>query len=125
MFFENYNFDAIYLQIFLISFLERIEINILFQGCYNYKEYIITSHPDKEKVYDFWLMLWQNNVTTVIMISSLDESFYYYWPRSNAKTFGNFEVHLQSEIINEAYIHRKFIVKKNKEKREVLTYQNK
>ncbi|CAH1375519.1 unnamed protein product, partial [Tenebrio molitor] len=47
----------------------------------NEKEYIVTQNPLENTTADFWDMIWQENVNHIIMITSPNEKFVYYWPK--------------------------------------------
>ncbi|XP_040184635.1 receptor-type tyrosine-protein phosphatase beta-like [Rana temporaria] len=57
------------------------------------KEFIAAQSPLRETVNDFWKMIWEQNVTTVIMFSSCEEdapaSSEVYWPSTESRLFGN------------------------------------
>uniref|UniRef100_A0A6P7GZM8 Tyrosine-protein phosphatase 99A-like isoform X1 n=1 Tax=Diabrotica virgifera virgifera TaxID=50390 RepID=A0A6P7GZM8_DIAVI len=54
------------------------------QGFHNLREFIITQHPFKHTVYDFWQMVWDHNAHLIVFISFIDNSEYEaFWPVGN------------------------------------------
>ncbi len=46
---------------------------LLYQGYTKNDEYIITQHPMKSTVADFWRMVWDKNSMTLVLLSDTDE----------------------------------------------------
>ena len=67
----------IFKQIFILCFL-------FIQGYNNKHGYIATQHPLKETIDDFWRMIHQDNVKTIVMLNKLKEngvvSLFYFSP---------------------------------------------
>ncbi|KAK2726948.1 hypothetical protein QYM36_007700, partial [Artemia franciscana] len=54
------------------------------QGFSSLREYITTQHPLESTVADFWQMIWDHNIQTVVVLSSVYESDYpQFWPRAD------------------------------------------
>ncbi|KAI2797964.1 Protein tyrosine phosphatase, partial [Blomia tropicalis] len=64
------------------------------------REFIITQHPIWDTISDFWQMVWDHNVQTIVMLSSvIDEKEYpQFWPdREDEADYGSFKVKLTEE----------------------------
>jgi protein tyrosine phosphatase len=87
----------------------------------NEKEYIVTQNPLENTIDDFWHMIWQENVNHIVMISSPNEEFVYYWPKlkSDLVCFDDIRVSLKEICHNKFYIHRKLQVQRKERRRQV------
>ncbi|XP_027042748.1 receptor-type tyrosine-protein phosphatase epsilon-like [Pocillopora damicornis] len=114
--------------------LEKIEgdptsdyINASYIPTYDEKTmcYIATQGPNNVTVNDFWRMIWQENCSTIVMLTNLVElgktKCEQYWPESNSK-LGAITVTLHKTAVFADYIIRTFILVKDSEKREVQQY---
>ncbi|XP_075181473.1 receptor-type tyrosine-protein phosphatase eta-like [Anomaloglossus baeobatrachus] len=78
------------------------------------KEFIAAQHPLPGTMKDFWYMIWENRITTIVMLSSRREDYQghgeEYWPKTEAKTFGNILSTFISENIHNGWTIRDFMV---------------
>ncbi|TRY69985.1 hypothetical protein TCAL_10021 [Tigriopus californicus] len=51
-------------------------------GYHRLKEFIITQHPTEDTKHEFWRMLWDHNVQTIVLLSSMEDltEFPIFWP---------------------------------------------
>ncbi|XP_003391887.1 PREDICTED: receptor-type tyrosine-protein phosphatase F-like, partial [Amphimedon queenslandica] len=75
-------------------------INASFIGGLNSpKDYIATQGPIPAAFPDFWRMIWEYNVPTIIMVTNLKEDdkikCHQYWPSFGAANYGSFQVTLK------------------------------
>lgn len=71
-----------------------------FSGFSRLREFIITQHPIWDTVSDFWQMIWDHNVQTIVMLSSVidEKEFPQFWPdREDEADYGSFKVKLIEE----------------------------
>ncbi|XP_075676436.1 protein tyrosine phosphatase 99A isoform X4 [Dermatophagoides pteronyssinus] len=64
------------------------------------REFIITQHPIWDTVPDFWQMIWDHNVQTIVMLSSVidEKEFPQFWPdKEDEADYGSFKVKLIEE----------------------------
>ena len=69
-------------------------------GFHRLKEFIITQHPTEQTVRDFWQMLWDHNVRSVVVLSALQQpEFGVFWPGSQMESvdLGSIRVKLIDE----------------------------
>lgn len=72
------------------------------------REFIITQHPIWDTVSDFWQMIWDHNVQTIVMLSSVidEKEFPQFWPdKEDEADYGSFKVKLIEEsriVLNES-----------------------
>nr|XP_022305244.1 receptor-type tyrosine-protein phosphatase epsilon-like [Crassostrea virginica] len=79
------------------------------------KEYIAAQGPKQNTVNDFWKMIWQENVDSIVMLTNLKEGdkvkCYKYWPDGNdSLSCGYISVKLIEEKIHAFFIERKLSV---------------
>ncbi|XP_073459930.1 receptor-type tyrosine-protein phosphatase eta-like [Aquarana catesbeiana] len=76
------------------------------------KEFIAAQSPLHGTVNDFWQMIWEQHITTIVMFSSCEEdapaSSEVYWPLTKSKLFGNVLVTHVEEKPSVECIFRKF-----------------
>ncbi|XP_056002935.1 receptor-type tyrosine-protein phosphatase T-like isoform X2 [Ostrea edulis] len=78
-------------------------------------EYIASQGPKQNTLVDFWAMIWQDNVSQIVMLTNLQEGIKLkctqYWPEGmKAKTFGQFVVKSMEEKKYAFYVIRRFSV---------------
>ena len=49
-------------------------------GFVHLNEFIMTQHPMQQTVSDFWRMVWEHNVRTMVVLSPSQEDFHPFWP---------------------------------------------
>ncbi|XP_061195011.1 receptor-type tyrosine-protein phosphatase epsilon-like [Saccostrea echinata] len=93
------------------------------------KQYIAAQGPKQNTVIDFWTMIWQERVTTIVMLTNLKEGMKtkctQYWPAANRHiNYGSVSVKLTDEKVYAFYIIRKLSVnhKETIESRVVTQY---
>ncbi|XP_071953150.1 uncharacterized protein [Antedon mediterranea] len=101
-------------------------INACFiKGFVKENEYIAAQGPNKSTVVDFWRMIWQENVSVVIMTANLVEDgknkCTQYWPE-NVNKYGELNVSFLKETSKTSYLTRKLKVVKGTEVRYVKQY---
>ncbi|XP_058858760.1 phosphatidylinositol phosphatase PTPRQ-like [Acipenser ruthenus] len=82
------------------------------------KKFIAAQGPLPGTVNDFWRMIWEQNVYTLVMLTRCNEQGRVkceeYWPSSNPKTYGDVTVILTSEIPLNEWTIREFKMKNTK-----------
>ncbi|KAK9718919.1 Fibronectin type III domain [Popillia japonica] len=80
------------------------------QGFHSLREFIITQHPLKATIKDFWQMVWDHNAQTIVMLSIIDNQEYeVFWPSEQESIDAeNFKVKLTNEQAQSTYISRDF-----------------
>lgn len=93
-------------------------------------KYIATQGPQERTLIHFWQMLWEQNVSVIVMLTTLTDmglsQCYQYWPTSGVACYGHYEVRLVSEHPHSSdYIIRSFYIKNTKaqESRTVTHFQ--
>ncbi|XP_013791926.1 tyrosine-protein phosphatase 10D-like isoform X2 [Limulus polyphemus] len=84
-------------------------------GFYSPREYIATQGPLPGTIDDFWRMVWEQNVTIIIMVTQCVErgktKCEVYWPTdTETQLYGDLEVQMTSESILAEYVIRIFHV---------------
>ncbi|XP_077143237.1 uncharacterized protein LOC143806508 isoform X2 [Ranitomeya variabilis] len=78
------------------------------------REFIAAQHPLPGTMKDFWYMIWEQRVNTIVMLSSKQENYQgkgeEYWPKPEAKTFGCIIVTFMHEHIYNSWTIRDFMV---------------
>ncbi|XP_068895209.1 receptor-type tyrosine-protein phosphatase beta-like isoform X17 [Tenebrio molitor] len=105
-------------------------INANYVNGYNIpRGFIATQTPLPHTVNDFWSMIWQENIKTVVMLSNLNENRTIvcekYWPEFGLKCrFGNIVILNVSSKMFPSYVKREFQVKyENKTHHRVQQFQ--
>nr|XP_047122768.1 receptor-type tyrosine-protein phosphatase T-like [Hydra vulgaris] len=91
--------------------------------------YIATQGPNTSSLNDFWRMIWEQDVSLIVMLTNLVErqkkKCELYWPRYGGQIFDDVEVNISSTDNFSDYVVRKFSVKKvgSDEKKLVYHFQ--
>lgn len=82
-------------------------------GFHNLREFIITQHPLKHTIMDFWQMVWEHNATFILMISFVDNTEYeLFWPVGDQVIENDtFKIRQTHENDNGGYFLREFLMK--------------
>ncbi|XP_069823903.1 receptor-type tyrosine-protein phosphatase eta-like [Dendropsophus ebraccatus] len=97
-------------------------------GCKSEREYIAAQHPLPGTIRDFWHMIWEERINTIVMLSHHLENYREqeeeYWPKTKAKTFGNIVALFMSEQIHNDWTIRDIMVTnvKNKESLQIRQF---
>lgn len=108
-------------------------INANTLGGYNYMEdsscrYISTQGPTPSVLGDFWLMVWQEEIPVIVMLTNLNENdkvkCAQYWPSEGSVKYGNINVIITNTDRTADYVIRTFVIEKtaSKEARTVLQF---
>nr|CAB3266741.1 sushi, von Willebrand factor type A, EGF and pentraxin domain-containing protein 1-like [Phallusia mammillata] len=91
-------------------------INASFVDGYKHKgKFIAAQGPKEGTINDFWRMVWDQNVTTIIMVTNLEEGkeqikCAQYWPTSSKEVYGDLSIVFQGENRLVDYTIRKFTI---------------
>ncbi|CAF3639463.1 unnamed protein product [Adineta steineri] len=97
-------------------------------GLHNPREYIACQGPLKTTINDHWQMIWEQNVTFIIMLTDLIErgtnKCERYWPSNleDVEMFGNISVCVTACVNMNSYDLRSIQLKKNDETRSIKHY---
>ena len=87
----------------------------ILQGFNREKEYIATQGPLPDTVGDFWRLIWDYNIPSVVMLTNLMEKMKVkcsqYWPDSGSQQYANVNVTLINIIQQADFTIRHFQVK--------------
>eukprot|EP00095_Tigriopus_kingsejongensis_P005144 maker-scaffold100_size373717-snap-gene-2.51 protein:Tk05144 transcript:maker-scaffold100_size373717-snap-gene-2.51-mRNA-1 annotation:"receptor-type tyrosine-protein phosphatase alpha" len=86
------------------------------EGYNNDESFIITQDPLPSTAEDFWRMVTEHSISTMVMLSG-DQSWHY-WEEEEA-TFGNLHVKLVNSDHLPSYVKREFIVRNSKMDEEI------
>ncbi|XP_049836148.1 phosphatidylinositol phosphatase PTPRQ-like isoform X3 [Schistocerca gregaria] len=95
------------------------------QGYSKNIEYIATQGPKEETVKDFWLMVYQYDVTIIVMVTQLEEQgkvkCHQYYPnlRETAK-YGDISVKCSTELQFSIYTSRTIMLEKGQERKKIV-----
>ncbi|XP_062597463.1 receptor-type tyrosine-protein phosphatase epsilon-like isoform X1 [Saccostrea cucullata] len=92
------------------------------EGSSRNNEYIATQGPKQNTLVDFWTMIWQENVSSIVMLTNLQEGTKMkcsqYWPDISKKNnYGTVNVKLMEEKMYAFYILRRMSVSHNESKK--------
>ncbi|KAM5138236.1 uncharacterized protein ACMZJ9_016836 [Mantella aurantiaca] len=83
-------------------------------GYRNAKEFIAAQGPLPRTINDFWRMIWEKDVRTIVMLTRCVEigkvKCEEYWPSRSSRTFGNLFVSLSNETVLPDWTVRDFAV---------------
>ncbi|XP_071748929.1 putative receptor-type tyrosine-protein phosphatase mosPTP-1 isoform X2 [Lepeophtheirus salmonis] len=69
-------------------------------GFHSLREFVVTQHPLESTVADFWRMIWDHSVSTIVVLSSLQKpEFGVFWP-AKKMDMEHFRVELTEETTN-------------------------
>ncbi|KAK1881252.1 Receptor-type tyrosine-protein phosphatase epsilon [Dissostichus eleginoides] len=78
------------------------------------KKFIAAQGPKEDTVADFWRMIWEQKVATVVMLTNLKErkedKCYQYWPDQGCWTYGSVRVAVEDFTVLVDYTIRKFCI---------------
>ena len=84
--------------------------------------FLLSPAPLRNTLVDFWRMIWQEEVHTVVMVSNdMKPNSPQYWPHNGTDNFGPFKVTLNEETLNEQSIVRCLQLEVSLMKLKVLT----
>ncbi|XP_074086755.1 receptor-type tyrosine-protein phosphatase eta [Macrotis lagotis] len=87
-------------------------------GYYSKKDFIATQGPLPNTLKDFWRMVWEKNIYSIVMLTKCVEQgrtkCEEYWPSKQTQNYGDITVALTSEIILPEWTIRDFTVKNSK-----------
>ncbi|GAB6020093.1 hypothetical protein CHUAL_002826 [Chamberlinius hualienensis] len=98
-------------------------INATFlQGFYKLKEFVVTQHPLPDTTADFWQMIWDHNIQTVVLISPVDEQNWEpFWPtRDDPLITEVFTAKLTTETDYSFYQTKDFVMHSNQDDYELV-----
>ena len=86
------------------------------QGYNRPKEYIAAQGPLPDTLSDFWRMIWDYNVPTIVMLTNLVEKARVkcsqYWPETGHQEFADIKVTLVNTVIQADFVVRYFQIEK-------------
>ena len=83
------------------------------EGYFNDESFIITQDPLEETAMDFWRMVVEHNVATMVMLTGPDSGSWQYWPTDDGErtaTYGCMTVTLVNRESRPSYVKREFTV---------------
>ena len=85
------------------------------QGYNREKEYIASQGPLPDTVGDFWRLVWDYNIPTIVMLTNLMEKMKVkcsqYWPNTGSQQYANINVTLINTIQQADFTIRHFQIK--------------
>lgn len=83
------------------------------QGFHSLREFIVTQHPFKAGVTDFWQMVWDHSAHVIVMVGVVDHSeFEVFWPiNEGIIETDTYTVKFLHEICVSNYILKDFMMK--------------
>ncbi|XP_065886416.1 uncharacterized protein [Dysidea avara] len=91
------------------------------------KAYIASQGPKDTSVIDFWKLIWEQNIRTVVMLTRIVEAgkfkCYQYWPSKGSKLYGNIRVTTVDEVQLANYCTRRFTIEQILNGRSIKVYK--
>ncbi|XP_065909623.1 receptor-type tyrosine-protein phosphatase alpha-like [Dysidea avara] len=91
------------------------------------QEYIATQGPLDRTVDDFWRMIWEQNVHTIVMVINLEHGGWYipvqYWDDKTPVQYGGVSITVRSAEKDMYWTYREFVITKDKTDRVIKHYQ--
>ena len=87
------------------------------EGYFNDESFIITQDPLQDTALDFWRMVVEHNVTTMVRLSGQESQSWQYWPADTGDktlSFGYMAVTLLNRETRVSYVKREFKVNNTK-----------
>ncbi|XP_052791575.1 receptor-type tyrosine-protein phosphatase kappa-like [Mya arenaria] len=83
-------------------------INAVFLPSYREsKSFLLTQNPLADTIIDFWRMVYENNVCTIVNMDTISRQYEVYWPsESETVTFIPFQLHFVTEVDHVTHIER-------------------
>ncbi|XP_019512016.1 PREDICTED: receptor-type tyrosine-protein phosphatase eta isoform X2 [Hipposideros armiger] len=111
-----YDISRVKLSVHTHSTDDYINANYM-PGYYSKKDFIATQGPLPNTLKDFWRMVWEKNVYTIVMLTKCVEQgrtkCEEYWPSKQSHDYGAITVAMTSEIVLPEWTIRDFTVKNN------------
>jgi len=92
------------------------------EGYHNDESFIITQDPLQDTAMDFWRMVVEHNVATLVVLRGPEDGLWQYWPQDDGDrnlSFGYMTVSLVSRESRVSYVKREFKVVNTKAREEV------
>lgn len=91
------------------------------QGFHSLREFIITQHPLKHTIEDFWQMVWDHNAQMIIMLSIIDnQDFGVFWPVDEETIDADaYKIRLVNEQVQSTFVIRDFTMQSMQDDYEI------
>ena len=90
-------------------------------GFHQRREFIASQAPNKHTANDMWRMIWETNVSTIVMLTRESEG--QYWPDEDRRRYGDFEVEHLSTSYFSFYIERHLVITSGEHVRTIIHLQ--
>lgn len=91
------------------------------QGFHSLREFIITQHPLKHTIKDFWQMVWDHNAQVIVVLSIIDnQDFEIFWPmEQDTIDADSYKIKLVHEHVQSTYLTRDFTMQSMQDDYEI------